>query len=59
MEKVRYSGWAAPIVAVPKKDGKFRNCGDYEVIINPVLGTEQHPLPRPEELFARLAGDSV
>ena len=29
LEKITYSEWAAPIVAVPKKDGKIRICGDY------------------------------
>lgn len=56
LEKVSYSEWAAPIVAVPKKDWKFRICGDYKVTINPVLETDQHPLPKPEELYATLAG---
>ncbi len=58
LEKVSYAEWAAPIVAVPKKDGKFRICGDYKVTINPVLETNQHPLPKPEELFATLADGS-
>ena len=56
LEKVTYSELAAPVVAVPKKDGKFRICGDYIVTINSVLETDQYPLPKPEELFATLAG---
>ena len=56
IEKVSHAEWAAPIVAVPKKNGRFRICGDYKVTINPVLETEQYPLPKPEELFATLAG---
>ena len=56
VEKVVCSDWAAPIVPVPKKDGKFRICGDYKVTLNPVLEVDQHPLPRPEEIFASLAG---
>ena len=56
LEKVTYSEWAAPVVAVSKKDRKFRICGDYKVTINLVLETNQHPLPKPEELFTTLAG---
>ena len=56
LEKVDHSDWATPIVPVPKKDGKFRICGDYKVTINPVLDIDQHPLVRLEEIFATLAG---
>ena len=56
LKKVNSSDWAAPIVAVPKKDGKFRICGDYKVTVNQVLDVEQYPLPKPEDLFATLAG---
>ena len=51
-----HSDWAAPIVAVPKHDGKFRICGDYKVTINPALQVDQYPLLKPDDLFATLAG---
>ena len=54
-QKVSNSDWAAPIVAVPKKDGRFWIYGDYKVTINQVLSVEQYPLPWPDELFATLA----
>ena len=56
IEKVAHSTWAAPIVAVPKKNRKFRICGDYKVNVNQVLDVNQYPLPTPDQLFATLAG---
>ena len=56
IKKVAHSEWAAPIVPVPKKNGKFRICGDYKVTINQALDVDQYPLPKPEDLFATLAG---
>lgn len=56
LEKVNHSEWAAPIVAVPKKDGQVRICGDYKVTINPVLAIDQYLLPCPEDLFVTLTG---
>ena len=41
VEKVSHSSWAAPIVAVPKKDGHFHICGDYKVKVNTALNIDQ------------------
>ena len=56
IEKVPHSKWAAPIVPVPKGDGKIRICGDYKVTVNQSLQVDQYLLPKPEDLFASLAG---
>ena len=55
LRKVNNSDWAAPIVAVPKKDGIFRISGGYKVTINQILSVEQYSLPMLDELFATLA----
>jgi len=53
LKKVSCSDW---VVAVPKKDGKMRICGDYKVTVNRCLEVDQYPLPKPDDLFATLAG---
>ena len=59
ISKVSHSDWAAPIVAVPKKDGKLCLCGDYKVTINPVLEVDQYPLPKSDDLLATLSGGKI
>ena len=57
LKKVAHCAWAAPIVAIPKKDGTIRICGDYKVTVNPELDIDQYyPIPRPDDLMATLAG---
>ena len=58
LEKTTFCEWAAPIVVVPKKDGRLRICGDYKVTINPSLDVDQHPLPKPEDIFVSLSGET-
>jgi len=56
IQPVSHSDWAAPIVVVPKKDRRYRICGNYKVTVNQALEVEQYPLPKPEYLFATLSG---
>lgn len=54
--KVEKSEWATPIVAVPKRNGGVRICGDYKVTLNPELLVDKHPIPTIDELFSKVAG---
>ena len=56
IESVKYSDWATPIVPVPKPDGSVRLCGDFKVTVNPVLQSDKHPIPKPEDLLTVFAG---
>ena len=58
-EKVEYSPWATPLVPVVKDSQNVRLCGDYKVTVNPHLQVAQHPLPKPEDMFAALGGCRV
>eukprot|EP00731_Ephydatia_muelleri_P019518 Em0012g343a len=56
LRRITHSSWAAPIVVVPKKDGRFRLCGDYKMTINQYLEVDRYPLPKPNDFFATPAG---
>ncbi|XP_053698478.1 uncharacterized protein K02A2.6-like [Sabethes cyaneus] len=61
---VEFSDWAAPIVAVKKKSNnnepcKVRVCADYSTGLNKVIQPNHHPLPLPEEIFAKLSGSKI
>ena len=59
LKKVEFSHWATTVVPVPKRDGSFRICGDFKVTLNPTLEIDQHPIPKPEDIFASLAGGEL
>ena len=54
IERVSHSDRATPIVVVRKPTGKVRICGDFKVTLNPMLKSDVHPFPLPEELFHKL-----
>ena len=55
LEPVEYAEWAAPIVAVLKQDkSSVRICGDFSVTVNPVSKLDKYPIPKVNDLFAKL-----
>ena len=56
LEPVKTADSAAPIVPVLKSDGRIRICGDFKLTTNKATNLEHYPLPRIEDLFARLSG---
>ena len=59
IRKRQFSDWAAPIVPVLKNDGTVRVCGDYKVTANQAVIVDPHPIPRIEEIFAKMAGGTL
>lgn len=53
---VETSDWATPIVPVMKKDGSIRVCGDFKLTLNKCLEVDRFPLPRVDDLLAKLHG---
>ena len=49
------SPYGAPILFIPKKDGKWRMCIDYRAL-NKITIKNRYPLPKVEELLDRLHG---
>ncbi|XP_037811309.1 uncharacterized protein K02A2.6-like [Lucilia sericata] len=56
LQPVEYSVCGTPIVKIMKKDVSIRICGDFKVTLNLYLMIEKYPLPRIEEIFAKLYG---
>ena len=56
IEPVQHSEWAAPIVPVLKSDKSVQICGDFKQAVNHASRLDKYPIPRIEDLFAKLAG---
>jgi len=62
---IAYSPWATPLVIVPEQNhpdefgaDDIRICGDYRSTNNEQLEIEQFPLKTPDQLFAKLDGQT-
>ncbi len=53
-----HSGWASPVVLVPKKDGKLRFYVDYRKV-NSVTESDAYPLPNITEIVESLSGATI
>lgn len=52
LEPVNFSKWATPVVAIRKKDGSIRLCGDYRATVNVAVKTNSYPLPTINEVLS-------
>ena len=60
IEAVQFADWAAPIVSVLKSDGKsVRICGDFKLTVNQAPKLDRYPIPKIEDLLAKLAGGKL
>ncbi len=57
IQPVQFADWAAPIVPVVKADRKsIRICGDFKLTVNQASKLDRYPIPKIEDLFAKMAG---
>ena len=57
LQPVQFADWAAPIVPVLKADKQsIRICGDFKLTVNQASKLDRYPIPRIEDLFAKLSG---
>ena len=54
---IQFADWAAPIVPVLKADKKtVRICGDFKMTVNQASRLDKYPIPKIEDLFAKMSG---
>ena len=57
---VQYADWAAPIVPILKRGRKsVRICGDFKLTVNQASKLDRYPIPKIEDLFAKVNGGKV
>ena len=52
-----HSGWASPVVLVPKKDGSFKLCWLRK--LNAVTENDAYPIPNITEILESLSGTAI
>ena len=56
LEPMETAEWAALIVVVLKRDkSSLQMCIEFSGTVNPVSKLDRYPIPKPEDLFAKLA----
>ena len=56
---IKYSEWSSGVVAVPKRDGSVRLCGNYKNTVNPALKHVAPPNINVDDILANLSGGST
>nr|XP_023026404.1 uncharacterized protein K02A2.6-like [Leptinotarsa decemlineata] len=56
IEPIEASNWGTPVLPILKTDNTIRICGDYKTTLNECSENVRYPLPRIEEIFAKLNG---
>ena len=57
IEPVQFAEWAAPIVPVIKSDHvSIHLCGNFKQTVNQASKLDKYPIPKIEDLFAKLGG---
>ena len=59
IEPVEISEWAAPVIPILKKDETIRLCGVYKVTVNKVASMDTYPIPRINDLYAKLSNGKL
>ena len=59
IEPVVISEWVDPVVPILKKDETIRLCGDYKVTVNKVTSVDTYPIPRIDDLYAKLSNGKL
>lgn len=57
--KVEFSEWASTTHVVTKKNGAIRVTGNYKPTVNPQMIIDEHPIPKAEDLFAKMKGAKI
>lgn len=58
IEHVKKATWLSPIVAIPKKNGKLKNCVDFKKL-KATTKKDPYPLPLIDEILNIIVGHDV
>jgi hypothetical protein len=59
IKPIKFSNWAAPILAIKKANGKIRVCIDYSTGLNNAIELDSHPIPTTNEIWSEVHGNKI